>query len=195
MPIRNSKIAERAHQVLINVDTCAYCGRKGKPGSQKAQGPLDPDGKYWCMDHVYPLSAGGADSLRNMVKSCWKCNEEKSVFKWRPNYGTITAARTIALADPVTEGPRPTKQKYKLKAGYRPPAKVVERRKKRLENPIQIKKTEIKEPLELTRRQINIKITSMTKMEKVWMVVSQQSTQVQHEIYEKLKLRFEKLQK
>lgn len=45
---------------------CRYCGR----------GP--EQGVYLEADHVIPRSAGGPDSMANLVTACWDCNRGKS---------------------------------------------------------------------------------------------------------------------
>lgn len=45
---------------------CRYCGR----------GPAQ--GVYLEADHVIPRSAGGPDTLDNLVTACWDCNRGKS---------------------------------------------------------------------------------------------------------------------
>jgi len=45
--------------------TCQYCGRKAPDVILEA-------------DHIRPVSAGGDDSLVNLVTSCWECNSGKS---------------------------------------------------------------------------------------------------------------------
>ena len=58
--------------------TCQYCGKVG--------GKLE-------VDHIFPFSKGGSDSLDNLTTSCQKCNRQKrdksvdDFLKWRDNYG------------------------------------------------------------------------------------------------------------
>lgn len=47
-----------------SADRCAYCYR-----------PFD--GRQRTLDHVVPLSSGGAHSLRNVVVACLSCNDAK----------------------------------------------------------------------------------------------------------------------
>lgn len=45
---------------------CVYCGRS----------PIE-DGVKLEVDHVYPKSKGGSDSMENLVTACWECNQGK----------------------------------------------------------------------------------------------------------------------
>jgi 5-methylcytosine-specific restriction endonuclease McrA len=55
---------------------CVYCG-----------------GPYEHLDHVVPLSRGGAHSLDNLVPSCAHCNltKSKKIYptEWKPNYARV----------------------------------------------------------------------------------------------------------
>ena len=42
----------------------------------------DPEDDYWNVDHVIPLSHWGTNHWRNLVGSCYKCNEERDL-RWR----------------------------------------------------------------------------------------------------------------
>ena len=33
----------------------------------------------WVTDHIVPLSRGGTSSYKNLVVTCWKCNDDKGV--------------------------------------------------------------------------------------------------------------------
>ena len=124
---RNEAVRKLAQERLKNVDTCSYCGRKGKVG----KGKQDPDRNHWCMDHVYPLDKGGEDSLRNLVKSCWSCNETKAALLWRPRADAITAAFSLAVEEIATRGPTPELiRPNQLKPNYRPPYQRQQRKKK-----------------------------------------------------------------
>ena len=46
---------------------CFYCGVVGAED-------LGPDGRFWHVDHVYPISRGGDDKPDNHVLSCASCN-------------------------------------------------------------------------------------------------------------------------
>jgi hypothetical protein len=66
---------------------CWYCGV-----------PLNPF-RDFVVEHVIPLSRGGADEIFNMVPSCAYCNQEKGtrfVEEWRPFF-----------ADSMGQGPDP----------------------------------------------------------------------------------------
>lgn len=58
--------------------TCQYCGKVG--------GKLE-------VDHIFPFSKGGSDSLNNLTTACQKCNRQKrdksvdDFLKWRANHG------------------------------------------------------------------------------------------------------------
>ena len=52
--------------------TCQYCGAKAR--------------KLHC-DHIYPLSRGGSNEMRNLVTACQRCNQskhDKTISEWRP---------------------------------------------------------------------------------------------------------------
>jgi 5-methylcytosine-specific restriction endonuclease McrA len=52
---------------------CVYCGRR-----EGSLGPMEtkPDG-FMHLDHVIPLTRGGADDESNLVAACRKCNMKK----------------------------------------------------------------------------------------------------------------------
>ncbi len=56
---------------------CAYCD----------------SGMYEHMDHVVPLSRGGAHALDNVVPSCKSCNLKKGVQIWTPRTPCATIAQ------------------------------------------------------------------------------------------------------
>ena len=76
---RSSSTAFKARLALASVDTCAYCGKTPKGHDQRST---------WHIDHVVPVSKGGADDLSNMVKACRACNMKKSADLWVPLLGT-----------------------------------------------------------------------------------------------------------
>jgi hypothetical protein len=45
---------------------CVYCGRSPKEDGVKLE-----------VDHVFPKSKGGNDSMDNLVAACWECNQGK----------------------------------------------------------------------------------------------------------------------
>lgn len=47
------------------------------------------------IDHVVPLSKGGADELVNMISACWECNQAK---------GAKSLEEFICLARPLWAG-------------------------------------------------------------------------------------------
>jgi 5-methylcytosine-specific restriction endonuclease McrA len=52
---------------------CGLCGRptpRQLVGLRKSQSPT--------MDHIVPLSAGGAHSYQNIQCACWRCNHKKA---------------------------------------------------------------------------------------------------------------------
>lgn len=52
--------------------TCHYCGNDVSRSL-----PMD-DPNRATIDHVFPLSAGGTNALKNLVLACLKCNRSKS---------------------------------------------------------------------------------------------------------------------
>lgn len=76
----NVKEWKRISKAVFKRDnyTCQYCGKVG--------GKLE-------VDHIFPFSKGGSDSLDNLTTSCQKCNRQKrdksvdDFLKWRDNYG------------------------------------------------------------------------------------------------------------
>ena len=78
---RSKTTKKHARHNLLHVTTCAYCGKTGD-----GQGL---DGRPWHLDHVTPLSRGGADSLANIVKCCALCNLRKADKEWMPEPGTL----------------------------------------------------------------------------------------------------------
>jgi 5-methylcytosine-specific restriction endonuclease McrA len=46
---------------------CYYCGKNTKPGK-----------RYRHVDHIIPISRGGAHSVENLCCACQKCNASKS---------------------------------------------------------------------------------------------------------------------
>lgn len=49
---------------------CCYCGLRMVAGDHDS---------YPTLEHVTPLSSGGADELANIVIACRGCNEERNV--------------------------------------------------------------------------------------------------------------------
>ena len=56
--------------ITASRSTCVYCGRQGDSHH-------DPDDQPWEIDHVVPLSGGGAHAVTNFALSCRKCNRSK----------------------------------------------------------------------------------------------------------------------
>jgi hypothetical protein len=65
---RSTEIAVGIRFDVLNRDgfRCTYCGR----------GP--DQGVLLEVDHVVPRSAGGEDTLDNLVTACWDCNRGKA---------------------------------------------------------------------------------------------------------------------
>lgn len=56
----------RAYQYKVTQKgLCYYCKR--------------PIKGVWVTDHVIPLFRGGTSAYKNLVVSCWRCNEKKGV--------------------------------------------------------------------------------------------------------------------
>ena len=78
----------QAKKRLYYVTSCAYCGIDGTFTH-------GPDGNFWHIDHVYPISKGGQNYASNLVKACALCNTAKADNTgrdWQPRRGTMTAA-------------------------------------------------------------------------------------------------------
>jgi 5-methylcytosine-specific restriction endonuclease McrA len=88
---RSPAVRELAARNLYEVTQCAYCR---KPGSNM----FGPDGNPWHMDHVVPISSGGADDPSNIVKACKTCNLEKGSKRMIPNF-------LVQCGDMNTRGP------------------------------------------------------------------------------------------
>lgn len=61
---------ERAQVINECSRTCQYCYRAGDDR-------LGPDGATWHIDHVIPLSKGGAHERSNWALACAQCNIKK----------------------------------------------------------------------------------------------------------------------
>jgi hypothetical protein len=64
-----SSILSENKQLLMLGNVCAYCGANGE--------------LQW--EHIIPLSAGGPDSIDNIVRACPSCNLEKGArdpYQW-----------------------------------------------------------------------------------------------------------------
>ena len=81
---RSDTVRLRAGRSLLHVTVCAYCGESGSESH-------GPDGKLWHLDHVHPLSKGGADATHNIVKACAYCNLSKGNRFRTPKAGTLRA--------------------------------------------------------------------------------------------------------
>lgn len=59
---------------------CHYCGKRIAAGG-------DPDYEPITLDHVVPLSRGGAMGIRNIVPACRRCNTIKGsmLYDWFVN--------------------------------------------------------------------------------------------------------------
>ena len=64
---------------VLNRDNfhCVYCGRGAE------------DGAKLQVDHVYPRSKGGKDTMENLVTACWECNMGKGdlIINYRRSQG------------------------------------------------------------------------------------------------------------
>jgi hypothetical protein len=75
---------------------CAYC--------DKPEGPETTirDGRWkLTIDHVQPLSKGGAHTVANIVPVCLRCNskkKERTLAAFMPNFNTPLLEQKIALA-------------------------------------------------------------------------------------------------
>ncbi|GHG18204.1 hypothetical protein CBQ26_06100 [Deinococcus indicus] len=58
--------AELLAGLILTAEACAYCGQ-----------PNDAEGRGFQLDHVQPLSQGGAHALENLVVACARCNRAK----------------------------------------------------------------------------------------------------------------------
>jgi len=76
---RGTEIKKKAQFALRHVSICTYCNRRGEPFIVKG----DPDGDFWCMDHIVPLYKCGEDALHNLTKSCYACNKKKGASLWQ----------------------------------------------------------------------------------------------------------------
>jgi 5-methylcytosine-specific restriction endonuclease McrA len=85
---RSWAMRNRASIALRNVNICAYCERTTH---------TNPDLR-WEVDHVQPVSKGGADALHNMVKACKQCNGSKGSKLWKPRPGTMYADGHIEVS-------------------------------------------------------------------------------------------------
>lgn len=54
----------------VDAYMCTYCHRI-------AFRPVGPDGFLWEVDHIYPVSRGGATVLDNLTLACHTCNQHK----------------------------------------------------------------------------------------------------------------------
>lgn len=72
-------ILEKRHNwLIIHLESqngfCVYCGKRIKiKNSHNSARKLD----YASLDHIVPLSKGGADNMENTLASCIQCNSEK----------------------------------------------------------------------------------------------------------------------
>ena len=89
---RSRTIKRHARQNLRHVTTCGYCGKTGDG--------TGIDGRPWHLDHVDPISRGGADNLANIVKCCAPCNLKKGNKQWVPQPETLCG--TGQIYDPKT---------------------------------------------------------------------------------------------
>jgi hypothetical protein len=95
---RNGAVKRHAIKNLSEVIQCAYCGKLGTQDK-------DPQGNFWHLDHVVPLSQGGKDELNNLVKACQFCNLSKGAKFKTPVLGTQLASGSLYCHE------IPTKQK------------------------------------------------------------------------------------
>jgi 5-methylcytosine-specific restriction endonuclease McrA len=74
---RRASLERRERVMLRDDDTCQYCGF-----------PAD------VVDHVTPFSAGGSNSLANLVASCRPCNG----IAWAHTFPSFTEKRDYILS-------------------------------------------------------------------------------------------------
>lgn len=77
-PQTNSKTLHMRFAVFMRDGfRCVYCGRTIE------------DGVKLEVDHVYPKSKGGKDTMENLVTSCWECNHGKGdlIINFRRSQG------------------------------------------------------------------------------------------------------------
>jgi 5-methylcytosine-specific restriction endonuclease McrA len=68
---QEAKRAVRTEALAAQGGRCAYCGRPLRASEA-------------TIDHVRPLSRGGADDQSNVVAACRPCNEAKDDMAWTP---------------------------------------------------------------------------------------------------------------
>ena len=72
-PVKRRSVSAKLRNFILERDdfTCLYCGQRGTNN-------FDPDGQSWAIDHIQPVSRGGATAPGNLVTSCHSCNSTKS---------------------------------------------------------------------------------------------------------------------
>lgn len=94
---KGSTVSDPLRQLIKVRDnlTCFHCGQKGNEA-------FGPDGQYWHMDHLIPLSRGGETTATNVVLSCSTCNVARldSVSTRKPPPLMIEDSQPVAPAEP-----------------------------------------------------------------------------------------------
>lgn len=99
-----SRSRRKYRKLLIAIygDRCYYCGC-GFAGEGKRQRTID---------HLFPLSRGGANELSNLVLACSRCNHLKGPMTWLEF--VCTARYRQRLRSAVDERSRPPKQRTEV---------------------------------------------------------------------------------
>ena len=71
-PVKREHIGALLRKSVLERDnyTCLYCGEQGTQHH-------DPDGNLWSIDHIQPISRGGATIPANLTACCSWCNSAK----------------------------------------------------------------------------------------------------------------------
>lgn len=55
---------------------CYYCGKKLRANHFVHKG--EPKKALMTVDHIFPKSKGGSNNIKNLIASCYKCNQDKA---------------------------------------------------------------------------------------------------------------------